>query len=92
MDTGSGSNLKLLTYLAAGLPVVSTDVGARGIDASAAGVHTVEHEDLAAGIAHVIGHPDPERPLAGRRYVEEHCDWRAIGRRFATLTADLLQP
>jgi glycosyltransferase involved in cell wall biosynthesis len=90
MDTGSGSNLKLLNYLASGLPVVSTVVGARGIDASAAGVHTVEHHDLAAGIRHAVDHPDEERPLAGRRYVEEHCDWRAIGRRFASLTAEHL--
>lgn len=33
MTYGSGSNLKMLDYFAAGLPVVSTPFGARGIDA-----------------------------------------------------------
>ena len=88
MSAGSGSNLKLLTYLAAGLPVVSTIVGARGIDADAAGVATVPLAELAAGIRDVVRHDNTDRSLAGRHYVEEHCDWRAIGRRFAALTAE----
>jgi len=87
MAGGSGSNLKLLSYLAAGLPVVSTVVGARGIDAHEAGVHTIDIADLEQGIRDLIGHDNTERVLAGRHYVEEHCDWRAIGRRFAALTA-----
>lgn len=90
MRAGSGSNLKLLTYLAAGLPVVSTPVGARGIDAAAAGVETVPLDDLADGVAAFVGLDHTERSLAGRHYVEEHCDWRAIGRRFAALTLDHL--
>ena len=88
MSAGSGSNLKLLTYLAAGLPVVSTIVGARGIDADAAGVATVPLAELAAGIRDVVRQDNTDRSLAGRHYVEEHCDWRAIGRRFAALTAE----
>ena len=91
MQAGSGSNLKLLTYLAAGLPVVSTVVGARGIDAAEAGVETVTPDGLADGIRRLVGVDHTERSLAGRRYVEDHCDWRAIGRRFAALTAPLLR-
>ena len=92
MAAGGGSNLKLLSYLAAGLPVVSTVVGARGVDAEAAGVLTVEVEDLADGVRTIIGahhtSESSERALAGRHYVEEHCDWRAIGRRFAALVEE----
>ena len=88
MNTGSGSNLKLLTYLAAGLPVVSTAVGARGIDAAAAGVEIADEHETAEGIERLLGVDHTERSLAGRHYVEEHCDWRAIGRRFAALTAE----
>lgn len=88
MSAGSGSNLKLLTYLAAGLPVVSTIVGARGIDAEAAGVSTVPMDGLADRIGEFVREDHTERSLAGRHYVEEHCDWRAIGRRFAALTAE----
>lgn len=90
MSGGSGSNLKLLTYLAAGIPVVSTDVGARGIDAAAAGVEIEPLERFAAGIDSALRGDGTERSLAGRRYVEEHCDWRAIGRRFAALVEDHL--
>lgn len=87
MSGGSGSNLKLLEYLAAGAPVVSTAVGARGIDADAAGVLTVQLDGLAAGVDAIAGETGTDRSLAGRRYVEEHCDWRAIGRQFAALIA-----
>jgi glycosyltransferase involved in cell wall biosynthesis len=88
MNAGSGSNLKLLTYLAAGLPVVSTEVGARGIDSAAAGVQITGMNDIENGIIRLLGVDHTERSLAGRHYVEEHCDWRAIGRRFAALTAE----
>jgi len=90
MRSGSGSNLKLLTYLAAGLPVISTAVGARGIDAAAAGVQIWDDAELREGVAAFAGSDHAERSLAGRHYVEEHCDWRAIGRRFAALVSEHL--
>jgi glycosyltransferase involved in cell wall biosynthesis len=43
MTSGSGSNLKMLDYFAAGLPVLSTPFGARGIDVKA-GAHYLESE------------------------------------------------
>lgn len=84
---GSGSNLKLLVYLAAGLPVVSSELGARGVDVAEAGVLVVEPRRIADGIAEILDDDPGGRALAGRRYVEEHCDWRAIGQRFAELVA-----
>lgn len=85
MEGGSGSNLKLLTYLAAGIPVVSTVVGARGIDAGVAGVYTCELDELGDGIAVLLAETAPERSEAGRDYVVRHCDWSAIGARFVGL-------
>lgn len=84
---GSGSNLKLLMYLAAGLPVVSTELGARGVDADDAGVLLTDPRRIADGVAELLDDDLGERARAGRRYVEEHCDWRAIGERFAELVA-----
>jgi len=92
MEGGSGSNLKLLSYLAAGIPVVSTEVGARGIDAGVAGVRTCELDELAGAVADVLAETTDERSEAGREYVEAHCDWRAIGRRFAELTREHALP
>jgi glycosyltransferase involved in cell wall biosynthesis len=43
MENGSGSNLKVLDYFAAGIALVSTDFGMRGIDANK-GVHYISSE------------------------------------------------
>lgn len=43
MTSGSGSNLKMLDYFAAGVPVLSTPFGARGIDAEP-GKHYISEE------------------------------------------------
>ncbi len=86
MVQGSGTNLKIIEYLAAGVPVVSTSIGARGLDL----VHG-EHLLLAHGgawsvaIREVAAHPGPaaERARAGRARVEERYDWTALGERLA---------
>ncbi|MFM1988713.1 MAG: hypothetical protein RJA99_1670 [Pseudomonadota bacterium] len=52
MESGSGSNLKMLDYLAAGIPVLSTPFGARGLGLTA-GVH-FEASPL-SGFATAIG-------------------------------------
>ena len=78
---GSGSNLKLATYLAAGVPVITSPVGARGYDL-VDGEHAVicEVKDFAGQIARVLN----DRALAGRlavrgrHLVEHHHDWAAI--------------
>ena len=83
--TGGGSNLKLLTYLAAGLPVITSSVGARGIDAAEAGVLVSNLDRLGDAIDRIAGDQGLERAYAGRRYVEDHADWRSIGRHFREL-------
>ena len=89
MTTGSGSNLKMLDYFAAGVPVLSTPFGARGIDALP-GVHYVAcgiHE-FADTLGRLVGAGSnlsalamSANGLARRRYT-----WRAIANR---LTSDL---
>ncbi|NLA35556.1 MAG: glycosyltransferase [Actinobacteria bacterium] len=92
MGAGSGSNLKLFTYLAAGLPVVSTPVGSRGIDIDEAGIIAVPLDRFAEGIHTALDpHEAADRAQAGRRYVELHCDWRVLGDRFASLVADVAE-
>jgi hypothetical protein len=40
---------------------------------------------LGDAIERIAGDQGLERALAGRRYVEEHADWRSIGRHFREL-------
>lgn len=83
--SGSGTNLKLVEALAAGAPVVSTVVGARGMP-SIDGTHLrlCEPRDLAAAVAEVIDDPARhDRARAGRALVERDYDWKVLGERMA---------
>lgn len=84
MTSGSGSNLKLLDYLAVGVPVVTTPTGARGIVAPTeiALIVGPTIPELQAGVDAVLADPDAaaRRVQAGRRLVEAHYDWTLIAR------------
>jgi glycosyltransferase involved in cell wall biosynthesis len=90
LDDGGGTRLKILEAMAAGLPVISTTVGAEGLDVRD-GVHLLiaDDDDALAGAARRLL-DDPalgERlAIAAARLVAEHYDWRSI---CATFTADL---
>jgi glycosyltransferase involved in cell wall biosynthesis len=81
---GSGMRVKILEAFARGLPVVSTTIGAEGID-----VRHDEHlliadspADIAAAVARLLERPDEAARLAraGRALVETRYDWRtALG-------------
>ncbi len=85
MEYGSGTNLKMLDFFAAGMPVITTDQGSRGLllkDQSQCLVR--ELADFPQAIADVIGPGAPaaaESARAARRLVEEVYDWDAIARR-----------
>jgi glycosyltransferase involved in cell wall biosynthesis len=92
MRRGSGSNLKMLEYLASGVPVVSTPFGARGI-----GVRDGEHlllaepEDFATSIRAVLADPVAahRRAEAGLAFVAEHFAWPTLATQLAALLAPL---
>ncbi len=92
MRAGGGSNLKLLGYFAAGLPVVSTPVGARGVARADRYVRIAEPDEFPEAIRAVVGAPEPERARAARRLVEEHFEWTVLGDRFAGLVGEVLAP
>jgi polysaccharide biosynthesis protein PslH len=79
--TGSGTRLKILEYMAAGKPVVSTPKGAEGI-AGASGVEfeLVEAADFATAVRRLAADPAAARRMgeAGRRRVAQQYDWRTI--------------
>ncbi|CAN5510513.1 hypothetical protein BH09SUM1_BH09SUM1_16630 [soil metagenome] len=86
MVSGGGTNLKMLDYLAAGLPVLSTTCGARGL-ALENGRHCLirEEEGLRTGLELLLSDSALSTNLGreGRRHVEENFSWRAIGDRMA---------
>jgi glycosyltransferase involved in cell wall biosynthesis len=82
LRAGGGSRLKILEALAAGRAVVSTTVGAEGLDLED-GKHLVladTPEIFAAAVEGLLGDRDRARALglAGRKRVEDRYGWDAI--------------
>ena len=81
MQSGSGTNIKVLGYLSAGIPVITSRTGARGLD-------LIDHEH--ALICDIADFPSKIRDLLlddqlagklkknGRNLVEERYDWESI--------------
>ena len=87
MASGSGTNLKMLDYFAAGVPVISTRHGARGL-AVVDGVHLQlsgidEFPTALRRLQAEIGGPElAGRVAASRRLVQAHYDWARLAERF----------
>jgi glycosyltransferase involved in cell wall biosynthesis len=92
--SGSGTNLKLIEYAAAGVPVVSTEFGARGIGFSAGREYvSATAEAFANGIETLLGQAHGERESMARharRLIEANSDWSSIAGTYATALKDLL--
>lgn len=86
MQSGSGTNLKMLDYFASGIPVISTAFGARGLRVEG-GKHFVMQEDGDLGAA-LQRFASADRAgidrtvLAARAQVEAHYSWETIARNF----------
>jgi polysaccharide biosynthesis protein PslH len=82
LRVGGGSRLKILEALATGLPVVSTKVGAEGLELSdGQEIELVQDVDgMADALVRVLR--DPARALAvarrGRQLVRERYDWNVL--------------
>ena len=75
--SGSGTNVKMFDYFAAGIPIISTSFGTRGIDRKDLMI-IAENEDLGRAI-HDFDLSSCEAMVAeGRRYVEETFDYKVI--------------
>jgi glycosyltransferase involved in cell wall biosynthesis len=82
MSEGSGTNIKMLDYLAAGLTVVSTEVGARGLGLERTqGALIVPLAEFPTAISEILSEPvEVAEPRAreGRRVIEERFDWTVV--------------
>jgi glycosyltransferase involved in cell wall biosynthesis len=91
---GGGSRLKILEALAAECPVVSTRVGAEGLDL-VPDRHLVEvdaPEEMAGAFVQAIRDPQPIREMArqGRKLVAERYDWSILAKKLEEIWLEQL--
>ena len=81
MFSGAGTNLKTLEYMSAGIPVISTDVGVRGIGLEE-DIHYVkaEKENFVEVLKHILSDADELKLIAenGKEFVNKHFSWSGI--------------
>lgn len=95
LNVGGGSRLKIYETMAAGVPVVSTRLGAEGVDAregeSIIFAETAEEFCRALQELDGAGPKWQEMAAAGRRLVAERYDWAILGEQLAGIHGDLLR-
>ncbi len=88
--TGSGTRLKILEYMAAGRPIVSTPKGAEGLSCtSGKELLLAEPEEFADTIEALHAKPDDAKTLgqAAHAFVRDQYDWRSIENRWRSVLA-----
>ncbi len=93
MSAGSGTNIKMFDYMAAGLPVLSTSIGARGIgseESAPAGVAVVDLGAFARKLPDLVERvsAEPELRAMVARAVRERFSWERISRQLGLLVTN----
>ena len=97
MLSGSGTNIKMFDFMAVGLPIVSTDIGARGIENTNGRVYQLcekSTEGLRSAIEKLLAEPKKRALLSegGRHEAEVRYSWESISRKLGgSITAALTQ-
>jgi glycosyltransferase involved in cell wall biosynthesis len=93
MFSGSGTNLKMLDYFAAGLPVVSTPAGARGLNIAADTCVVCPVEEFVPHIRSLLDNDSLRENMgrAARQLAVERYAWTLIAERAAMAMHDLLR-
>jgi glycosyltransferase involved in cell wall biosynthesis len=92
MFSGSGTNLKMLDYFAAGLPVVSTTAGARGLDLLDGDCIVCDATEFVEQTQRLLGDENLRRNMArrARLIAEEKYAWSRIAATAVTAINKLL--
>ena len=101
MESGSGTNLKMLDYMASGVPVLSTPVGARGLKLTGAGdldknlqngfinLSGSGIDDFSDAVVNSIENYEIDKLLKARKFMEANFDWKIIAKNFKNYLIDL---
>ncbi|MDB5238940.1 MAG: hypothetical protein JWO00_275 [Candidatus Parcubacteria bacterium] len=86
---GSGTRIKIMTYMATGLPVISTSKGAEGVDYEN-GKNIIladEAETFAAGVIKLLNDRVLRDKIAnnGYSFIRDHYDWDVIGKNLKSI-------
>jgi glycosyltransferase involved in cell wall biosynthesis len=83
LNVGGGSRLKILEAMAAGVPVISTPLGAEGLEVSDNKNILIAdtNEGMVEAIINLVEGPAKRKQLsdAGRVFVSDRYDWSTIG-------------
>ena len=92
MFSGSGTNLKMLDYFAAGLPVISTAAGARGLNLGADDCVVCPAEEFVQHIQALLSNASLREAMArsARQLAVERYDWALIAQQAAGALHTLL--
>lgn len=96
LRVGGGTRLKILEAMAAGVPVVSTSLGAEGIEAEP-GKHLIiadTGEQLSSALTHLLSDAGLQNEIAcaGRALVASKYDWNLLGDELFALHRRALRP
>ena len=84
-----GTNIKILEAMAAGLPVLTSSVSAKGLGVGFKSVLTIadSEEEFASQAISLLNDQEKRQKLglAGRRLVEKSYDWRTISLKLQTI-------
>lgn len=83
MFSGSGTNLKMIDYMSAGIPTITTSVGARGLEI-VDGIHALvrDAESMPSAVSELVQNVKLQKTLRinGRKHVDEKYSWEIIAR------------
>jgi hypothetical protein len=96
MEQGSGSNIKMFEYAAAGLTILSTEFGARGVPLRPDHEFVLSETDHMEAALRQLNQMERrevrERGARAREAITAAADWTVIGRRYADNIARVALP
>jgi glycosyltransferase involved in cell wall biosynthesis len=78
MLSGSGTNLKMFDYMAAGIPIITTEFGTRGIEDKSLFVIADTVPEMCNSVTAPYKENAEEMTIKARSYVEKNFDWKVI--------------